>query len=951
MTLPQSHPPAPQNHPAITPAAPAAAPQSASPLTWRYPFPARDGKEAADPQVFYSALGAMSDGFFPLGVNGFPHGGVHFGPASASRLEQSKGVRVIADGDIVAFKLDDAYPHLLFSQDRRWSMYSTGFVLVRHQMTMPAAPGSNAAQPADETLTFFSLYLHMADWSTYLSDSKLVRPGWWPGVDAFRIGVKDTQNGGGASGAFVYTAPTVGKNKSRYIQGERVGFLPEGSEITISETRGPWGHIKEITACHMVSPTSGGVFGSDDLNVPWVHPDDDTTGTAPVTPENDWGWIYLHDQQAVKEPIGVGTVITPSGTTPIQVKAGTLLGQLGEYIDYETSTPLPPVPSRQLLHLEVFADETLKSFIEKSRARATQLPVSDRTILVIQAGAKLVAKPTDADLYLGAAVQLAKLTLTSTSPKTGPWVHVQPWINGAGHAQQYQNPVWIARSGLSRLDSPNGLPAWKSFPLQLSQVGSPVNADLVAYPGTELDSLGDGNVAVDDKGVTWWRLELGTGSGQTASGWVCGAKPGSSATHPGTHWESPWAWPGFEIADATGINLTDAFKRNLSVTGSANPKEQKAFAPSTEAVGNSALLSKLEQTVSRLPSSRGVKDERGKDGSVIVTAVKLRQALGRRWLASDLCHVILKYESEWGGGMNRWEALTPLMRNAAENWKCELERIKKLQWWDSVKDKVEGFPSSPVVNHIHPVALIGNFYVSGWKITVAMLRKIWPSAFVSDETLRDLANQINENLIQYKLDTEQRLAHFFAQVRTEVGPLFHLVESLDYSCDGLKGQFRYFRAHPVEADLYCRNSQHFANQEQIANRAYNGINGVTALGNGSIESGDGWKFRGRGLKQLTGRYNYTQFNSTYPLIWQGENVDFVRNPDLIGQMLYGVRSAVFFWLHGRLYEIADQTTVANADAQVNKVTAIVNRSTDSYGERRQHYHEIMNKQVFRGIGE
>jgi predicted chitinase len=126
---------------------------------------------------------------------------------------------------------------------------------------------------------------------------------------------------------------------------------------------------------------------------------------------------------------------------------------------------------------------------------------------------------------------------------------------------------------------------------------------------------------------------------------------------------------------------------------------------------------------------------------------------------------------------------------------------------------------------------------------------------------------------------------------------------------------------------------------------------VTTLGNGSIESGDGWKFRGRGLKQLTGRYNYTQFNSTYPLIWQGENVDFVRNPDLIGQILYGVRSAVFFWLHGRLYEIADQTTVANADAQVNKVTAIVNRSTDSYGERRQHYHEIMNKQVFRGIGE
>ncbi|MGF6612387.1 hypothetical protein OKW45_007375 [Paraburkholderia sp. WSM4175] len=721
MASPQNHPRAPQNNPANTP--------SASSLTWRYPFPAKDGKEITDPQIFYGALGAMSDGFFPLGVNGFPHGGVHFGPASASRVDQSKGVRVIADGDIVAYKLDDTYPHLQFTQTRDWALYSTGFVLVRHKMTMPAAPGSTTAQPADETLTFFSLYMHMADWSTYLADGTLDRPGWWPGVTAFRIGAKDTQVGGGASGALVYTAPTAGK-KNRFTPGQYVGFLPEGSEITVGETRGPWGHIKAITSGTMVAPQSGDYFGWEDgPQAPWLVPDGVRAKAAPgegpvpdvvketetpLTSEGDWGWVYLHDQQAVKEPTGVGTVVIPPSDHSIHVSAGTLLGQLGEYIDYETSTPLPPVPSRQLLHLEVFADETLKAFIEKSRARAAELPQGDKTIFVIQAGAKLIAKPVGADVKLGDAAQLAKLTLTPNSPKTGPWVQVQPWIPGpGGHAQQYQGPVWIARSGLNQPGSPNGISAWKSFPLQLSQASSPVNSDLVAYPRAELNSLGDGNVAVDDKGVTWWRLEVGTGSGQAATGWVCGGKQSDgSGNHPGTHWESPWAWPGFEIVDATGINLTDAFKRNLSVTGSANPKEQKAFAPSTEAVGNSALLSKLEQTVSRLPSSGATKDDLGKDGSVIVTAVKLRQALGRRWLASDLGHVILKYESEWGGGVSRWEALTPLMRNAAENWKCELERIRKLQWWDSVKGEVEGFPASPVVNHVHPVAMIGNFLVS-----------------------------------------------------------------------------------------------------------------------------------------------------------------------------------------------------------------------------------------------
>jgi hypothetical protein len=49
------------------------------------------------------------------------------------------------------------------------------------------------------------------------------------------------------------------------------------------------------------------------------------------------------------------------------------------------------------------------------------------------------------------------------------------------------------------------------------------------------------------------------------------------------------------------------------------------------------------------------------------------------------------------------------MRNARENWKCELQRIRKLQWWNDVKGKAEGFPDNPVVYHIHPIALVGNF--------------------------------------------------------------------------------------------------------------------------------------------------------------------------------------------------------------------------------------------------
>jgi len=198
-------------------------------------------------------------------------------------------------------------------------------------------------------------------------------------------------------------------------------------------------------------------------------------------------------------------------------------------------------------------------------------------------------------------------------------------------------------------------------------------------------------------------FKLDDAYGGTSWGWVCGTG------HPGTSLESPWAWPGFEIVDATGIGLVDAFKRNLVVSGNASWNERKEFEPSLAAVNGSALLKKLEQTVSRQPLAYNEKRGTGKNGEQVVTAKKLARAMHTPWLASELAHVILRYESEWGGNMSRWDAITPFMRNARENWQCELTRIRKLQWWDEVKGKVGGFPVSPVVNHIHPVGLIGNF--------------------------------------------------------------------------------------------------------------------------------------------------------------------------------------------------------------------------------------------------
>jgi hypothetical protein len=416
-------------------------------LKWAYPFQDKNHKEIADPQKFYEAMSYMDDGFFPLGVNGFPHGGMHFGNGTASALDQAGGVRCIAGGDIVAHKIDDAYPHLQFS-DGKWAAYSTGFVLVRHRLTMPPALNSTGPQPADESHDIYSLYMHMADWVTYLANAKLLRPFWWD-VDAYSVSGKDRQNpapdgdAAGAAGAFVWTEPTAGKKKGQYNAGQQVGFLPEGCEVIVGEKRGQWGHIQSITQGGMISATRGGEFGLDDASVPWQASHERKVARATVTPEGDWGWVFLPGMQSTKEPKKVGQVVVPK--PPIQVKAGTLLGQLGEYQDYERANLLPPTPRRSLLHLEVFADDGFSAFLAKSRQRATQLDAEQKTLLVIDAGVKLVQSVAPADRKLGLHNPVSMAKPTEDSSSSGLWVKVQPRYLNGGFYRPDGPPVWIER--------------------------------------------------------------------------------------------------------------------------------------------------------------------------------------------------------------------------------------------------------------------------------------------------------------------------------------------------------------------------------------------------------------------------------------------------------------------------------------------------------------------------
>jgi putative chitinase len=161
--------------------------------------------------------------------------------------------------------------------------------------------------------------------------------------------------------------------------------------------------------------------------------------------------------------------------------------------------------------------------------------------------------------------------------------------------------------------------------------------------------------------------------------------------------------------------------------------------------------------------------------------------------------------------------------------------------------------------------------------------------------------QIPDTAKEFGITTNLRLAHFLAQCALESTGFTATVENLSYSAQRLLQVFpKYFRG--VDPNDYARNP------EKIGNRVY-----ANRMGNGDEASGDGFKFRGRGYIQLTGKDNYTSFSN-----FVGE--DCVANPDLVATK-YPLASAAFFFNSNMIWAICDRGA---DDATVTRVSAAVN---------------------------
>ena len=266
------------------------------------------------------------------------------------------------------------------------------------------------------------------------------------------------------------------------------------------------------------------------------------------------------------------------------------------------------------------------------------------------------------------------------------------------------------------------------------------------------------------------------------------------------------------------------------------------------------------------------------------------------------------------------------------------ESVKQLQtklgleaignYGPKTEDAVKAFQTK---NGLTPDGIVGNttwnkiMGITEAEAPIASVVVSTPIASVGGLKLDKLKGHIPDAVIamipdtaaKFEINTPLRLAHFLAQCGHESGGFKATQENLNYSAKGLAGIFKKYFPTEAAAAPYARQPQ------KIASKVYGG-----RMGNGPESTGEGYKFRGRGYIQLTGKENYTAFGKSI-----GE--DMTVNPDVVASK-YALLSAAWFFSKNGLHKMADEGA---SDIVVTKITKRVNGGTIGLPDRIKHFKE------------
>jgi predicted chitinase len=430
---------------------------------------------------------------------------------------------------------------------------------------------------------------------------------------------------------------------------------------------------------------------------------------------------------------------------------------------------------------------------------------------------------------------------------------------------------------------------------------------------------------IQERTVNWWLVQSANALGHPIEGWV------RESNHKGgvVTREFSRKWIDFRC-------IEDAHDATHTIF--ADPAGWIDYATHAD-VADTASRLKLSPLMLKVYDALFTRGD-GRQAAVELCSLSKTERGGYPWLVQAASRLIVKHESEWANP-SKWKKLIAELdqrEGAKSQREEEQKRIEKLAWWDEVKAGVPTF-SAANAYHIHPIAMASNFQFERGLITLEMLIAVEPSN--SLEYYRLILAHLNKFAEIYQINKPKRIAHFLSQAAHE-SRLRASEEGLNYNPQNMRKTFG-CRGGKKNYDSKCDDCKNGRLREKLwseeAIYAHNPMRLASyvyagRMGNADEDSGDGYKYRGRGFIQVTGKDGYQAFQIEHNRRCPDDKQNFIENPDLVSsQAEYAVESAFAFWSRNNLNSIADAGTVVD-------VTQIVNGGQNGYDDRRDRYNKV-----------
>ncbi|EOL9120908.1 glycoside hydrolase family 19 protein [Enterobacter ludwigii] len=886
-----------------------------------FPVPSnKNGHPFSSVEELLSMIGGESSGLYLVGSQGMWHGGIHItdatipwcalstdsGAENEYCRELYKGeqfIRCMADGEIVAWRVSKDYESAAIEWRGEKLFLSTSFVLVKHYIQ----PGDTE----ESGLTFFTLYMNLAPYAAYkqqgsLADRKVA------GVQRYYSSAEDLQAGRAAGKLGKDTVVTLSDTIVTRSSDQR-----QFTEVTITrETKNTAGETLAAGTRIWTVSDQGYLKATESVPVPswWAKCSpaytNESEGVVNCTSRTNWAYYLSSDDVLQYKNAGSLVADFPLSYEP---------GNTAQQVIRPGKNPGDAAKTFSLV--------TLGRDKDKLKKGDRVWLVSDGDSLTPVAPAASGSGPVFNDVYapsepvpINAGDSLGHMGFYQLPEENGKrsryQVHIEclsmddmeKFITNPGRVGE-DNPVYLTWQADAPLfeKGEQGMVAG-SRKTKISGI-----VTLAKVPGADAE----GNALTNNRDAAYFQIRqeggwLSASSVQKVSQYALGELGFVTLNK---------APESFDLID--GIKQPDNVVKGIL--------EQLYKAAQDETRTTHALNKYNYKRLLELIDSN-------QDG--YYSEQEYLQAIHNVSYRDHLYRVIAKHASEWYYGKDDqlWKTYLDTLTTDAPLWKTYLEAfLDKMTWMKAVSEK--GVVLGPEVWHMHPIVFLNAIKKGKTKITREMLRRIWSDRRnVSDSVLDVVAEEFSNKFDMCNINTKNRLYHFFAQIYQEVGPAFNLNEGFNYRPQVLIDKFAYYRNHPqdAQADGFIPGRQ-AANKQSIANRAYGGREG-----NADIASGDGWRYRGRGMKQLTFKNNYRSFTNYHERVW-GESIDFETNPDFLVETVYAARSALYFWVQNNLYSRADNGV---GSAVSDSITRIVNLHDNHYVDRHNNLIRFLQEGVF-----